>query len=636
MAEPREIVFVMAPGQNRFFFELAEALRYEIGVLGAQSSVSTSGFPPLSSGRVYVLLPPHEYFALEGYAAKPDRGLLKRTIFISAEQPGTTHFDDNVRLAEEAGAVFDINPSGVRSYARAGIEAQHLQLGYSPSLDRFPGADEKEWDAVFMGAYTTRRSRILAGCAPKLCRMRSRLIMSDNSRPNLSSSESFVAGEDKVSLLRRAAVMVNLHQSDFPYFEWARVLDAIHCGCAVVTEHSMDYHPLTPGTHFASARPEDLGDVVEWVAKDEATRQGLVTSAYDLVRSELRLARGAEALVTVAAELDRPVGYARSLMSRALSSALQMRIAAPTPEPVIVPPTPYRQDSETAEIRSALKEIRLDILEVRRAVRRTELLATGGGEPRRVRMGFQSPLWHVDRSPKVSILTALYNHASDVGDALDSLLSSRITDIEVVITNDGSTDGGAEAVRDWSVAHPEVPLLLVEHPVNRGLGAARNTALDFARGQFCFILDADNAVYPNTFKDLLERLSRVPEAAFAYGYLASYRGDRPSGLLNWYPWEPSRLRSGNYIDAMALFRAELLRKLGGYTSDRRLYGWEDYDLYCRLAEDGLRGEFVPQIVGRYQVSPSSMRSVSDLSYNAAFAALKEHYPRLMKAVKVPL
>jgi GT2 family glycosyltransferase len=431
--------------------------------------------------------------------------------------------------------------------------------------------------------------------------------------------------------------MLNLHQSGFPYFEWARVLDAIHCGCAVVTEHSMDYYPLRPGTHFASARPEDLGDVVEWIAKDEATRQRLATSAYEMVRSELPLARSAEALVAAAAELDRPVGYG-SLMSKALSSALRARIAASLSEsePVIVPPTPYRQDPETAEIRGTLKEIRLDLLEIRRAVKRTELLATRGVEPQRVRIRFESPLWHVIRSPKVSILTALYNHGSEVGGALDSVLSSRMTDIEVVITDDGSADGGAEAVEAWSVAHPEVPLLLVQHPVNRGLGAARNTALDFARGECCFILDADNAVYPNTVEDLVEGLSRAPEAGFAYGYLAMYQGGRPFGLLSWYPWEPSRLRSGNYIDAMALFRTELLRKFGGYTSDRRLYGWEDYDLYCRFAENGLSGEFVPQIVGRYGVSPSSMRSISDLSYNTAFAALKEHCPELMKAVALPL
>jgi GT2 family glycosyltransferase len=115
-----------------------------------------------------------------------------------------------------------------------------------------------------------------------------------------------------------------------------------------------------------------------------------------------------------------------------------------------------------------------------------------------------------------------------------------------------------------------------------------------------------------------------------------YREDEPFGLLNWYPWEPSRLRHGNYIDAMALFRTEVLRRLGGYTTDRRLYGWEDYDMYCRMAESGMSGAFVPQIVARYRVSSMSMLSISNLSYSSAFAALKESYPQLMRAVELPL
>lgn len=643
MAELREVVFVMAAKQNRFFFELAEALAYEMRALGVDSWISTTGFPALASGRVYVLLPPHEYFALEGYRTQPGHQLLRRTIFVSAEQPGSTHFYDNIRLADRAGALFDINPSAVRSYDRAGVKAQLLQLGYSPSLDRFPGAPEKRWDVVFMGSYTRRRARILSGCATQLSRLRSRLIMSDNSRPNSSASSSFVAGEDKLSLLGRAAVMVNLHQSDVPYFEWARVLDAIHCGCALVTEHSMDFSPLVPGEHFASARPKNLGDVVEWVARDEATRERLSRAAYDLVRSKLRLALGAEALVAAAVELDRPVGSARSLVVRALSGVspsgvarhLREQVVLHLKEPPIVPGTPYGQDPDIAELRSTLREIRLDLLELRRAVRRTELLATEGTQPHVVKIRFKSQSWRVG-TPKVSVLIALYNHASYVAETLDSLLSSRMTDLEVVITDDGSTDGGSEAVTAWSVAHPEVPLLLLEHPVNRGLGPARNSALDLARGEFCFILDSDNLVYPNTFEDLIQGLRDEPAGGFAYGYVAMYEGDEPFGLLNWYPWEPARLRTGNYIDAMALFRTEVLRRLGGYTTDRRLYGWEDYDMYCRLAELGVIGAFVPQIVARYRVSPTSMLSISNLSYHSAFAALKERYPRLMAGVQLPL
>ena len=56
---------------------------------------------------------------------------------------------------------------------------------------------------------------------------------------------------------------------------------------------------------------------------------------------------------------------------------------------------------------------------------------------------------------------------------------------------------------------------------------------------------------------------------------------------------------------MAMWRTHALRGLGGYTTDHRLYGWEDYDMWCRLAESGGRAEFVAQIVARYRAGAAT-------------------------------
>jgi glycosyltransferase involved in cell wall biosynthesis len=190
-------------------------------------------------------------------------------------------------------------------------------------------------------------------------------------------------------------------------------------------------------------------------------------------------------------------------------------------------------------------------------------------------------------------------------------------------------------VEDWARRHPEVALLLLSHPVNRGLGHARNTALTHARGEYVFVLDSDNAVYPNGIGDLVETLDRETNATFAYGILASFRDGDPYGLVSFFPWEPERLRTGNYIDAMALFRRVPVVEEGGYTTDRRLYGWEDYDLYCRLAEHAHRGVMVDRIVAMYRSSETSMLSVTNISHSSAFVALKEHAPTLMELVVIP-
>src|SRR6185437_14094961 len=96
------------------------AVRHELDAQGIRSSLHES-FPEPHPDRVFVLVPPHEYVALEGPAALPSDPILARTIFICAEQPETVHFDDNLKLAPRAGAVFDINPRSVALFKGAGI-----------------------------------------------------------------------------------------------------------------------------------------------------------------------------------------------------------------------------------------------------------------------------------------------------------------------------------------------------------------------------------------------------------------------------------------------------------------------------------------------------------------------------------
>src|SRR6478672_13406978 len=94
-----ELAFVMSPNQNWFFREFVETLRHELAEQGVPSSVHTDGFPEPTPERVYALVPPHEFVALEGEDALPDESILRRTIFICAEQPGTVHLDQDVELS---------------------------------------------------------------------------------------------------------------------------------------------------------------------------------------------------------------------------------------------------------------------------------------------------------------------------------------------------------------------------------------------------------------------------------------------------------------------------------------------------------------------------------------------------------
>jgi GT2 family glycosyltransferase len=135
---------------------------------------------------------------------------------------------------------------------------------------------------------------------------------------------------------------------------------------------------------------------------------------------------------------------------------------------------------------------------------------------------------------------------------------------------------------------------------------------------------------------LVRALARDPGAAFAYGILDRFREDGPVDAVSTFGWEPARFRDGNYIDALALIRRDALRRIGGYSEDPRLLlGYEDYDFWARLAEQGQWAVFVRQFVASYRVGHSSMLSVTNISKSDAVAAVAEHAPTLMRGVELP-
>jgi hypothetical protein len=609
-----ELAFVLAPGQNRFF-DTAEVLCDELRELGVTASVNVDGFPDPHPERVYALLAPHEHFA-PAHPAPVSDDVWRRTILISTEQPETGHFRENVALAAHAGAVLDINRRSVAAYAQGGVQAEHLQLGYTPRWDHLGRAGGRDLDVLFLGGSSPRREWHLASYAGPLSRRRCHLGLSGEGA--------------KVEALLRAKVLLNLHQGVEPYFEWLHALEAIHCGCAVVSEASSDYAPLVAGEHVLFGRIETLAALADELLSDGDRCSGQQAAAYEFIRQELPLSRSVERLATIAEQVSRaPVPASRPMAASADREP-------PAAEPVRPQPLGSTSDPDSSLLLRALKDVRLEVMDLRRLQLRTLATDEHGSAPPVVRQVAVTAGHRARPHPKVSVVTALYNQSEHVIEALNSLEDSRFRDFEAIVVDDGSTDDSGETVRRWMAAHDRTSVQLLNHPLNRGLPSSRNAAIDFARGRYLLILDSDNQLYPNCLERLVEALEADPEAAFAYGILQRFGPTGPIGLVSHLGWEPDRLRTGNYIDAFALLRASTVREIGGYTTDRRLYGWEDYDLWCALAERGDRPVHVPEIVGRYRVSPTSMIALTNISTTAAYAALIERHPNLFEGAVPPL
>lgn len=282
------LVFVLSPWQNAFFAELATVLVDEIGRAGVSAVMTTEpGEFAVSEDDVFVLMPPHEFVTLEGSGMVDDPVVAARTIGVSAEQPHQVFFAANADIGARLGAVVDFSAMAVAAYRERGIRAAHMPFGYTPLWDRFDASSVPAGPprVLYFGNKKPRRLEVLAEHAEVLARQSARLLVSDNSSPNMESGPTFLVGDDKRSLLASTRLLVNVHQGDEPYFEWLRFCEAAMAGAAYLTERSEHCEPWMSGEHFAVFDRPDMGRAIEALIDDESELARLRVAAYEAVRS---------------------------------------------------------------------------------------------------------------------------------------------------------------------------------------------------------------------------------------------------------------------------------------------------------------------------------------------------------------
>lgn len=198
-----------------------------------------------------------------------------------------------------------------------------------------------------------------------------------------------------------------------------------------------------------------------------------------------------------------------------------------------------------------------------------------------------------ERPGHVSVVLPVYQQADMVAQAIDSVLAQTYPSFELVVVDDGSSDGLHEAVRPY-LADPRVRV--VRQP-NQGLPKALSTGFEFATGEFFTWTSADNRMHPDQLTRLVTFLQNQPEVAMVYAdyelideqgqpleggefrvmdrtdksNLSVVRVNRSTHDLNRY--------EDNFIGACFLYRGQVGRLLGDYNPE---LGLEDYDYWMRI------------------------------------------------------
>jgi CDP-glycerol glycerophosphotransferase len=112
----------------------------------------------------------------------------------------------------------------------------------------------------------------------------------------------------------------------------------------------------------------------------------------------------------------------------------------------------------------------------------------------------------MERMPRISVVVPIYNVERYLSACLDSIAGQTVDDFEVVMVNDGSTDGSAELAGEYARRDQRFRLV---HQENAGLSAARNTGIEAAVGEFIAFLDSDDVLPPNAYELLLGALDET-------------------------------------------------------------------------------------------------------------------------------
>ena len=186
-------------------------------------------------------------------------------------------------------------------------------------------------------------------------------------------------------------------------------------------------------------------------------------------------------------------------------------------------------------------------------------------------------------NPLVSIIIPAYNAEKYIEETIQSALNSTYKPIEIVIVNDGSTDGTQKIADKFVESNNNVFSYFQE---NKGASSARNLAISKSQGDLILPLDSDNRISADYIEEAVKVLTTSPDVKLV-SCEAEFIGEK-SGKWNFQPFSLNLLCRRNLIDNCAMYRKADWEKVGGYCYE--ILGREDWDFWLSLFEDG--GTFV--------------------------------------------
>lgn len=226
-------------------------------------------------------------------------------------------------------------------------------------------------------------------------------------------------------------------------------------------------------------------------------------------------------------------------------------------------------------------------------------------------------------SPLVSVVIPCYNHEEFVQDCIQSVIDQTYQNIELIIIDDGSSDGSVAKIQEMSeLCQKRFTNFEFRFRPNKGLCATLNEALEWCEGTFYSALGSDDKILPNKIDIQVDFLKKNKK------YIAVFGGvdliDNNDKLIGHWLYEEKKytfkdifLHTHNLPAPTALMKIEAVKVVGGYKSGMII---EDWYMWLKLSKIG-DIYYLPKIFARYRFHETNLSKNLDKMHKGRFQVI---------------
>lgn len=222
-------------------------------------------------------------------------------------------------------------------------------------------------------------------------------------------------------------------------------------------------------------------------------------------------------------------------------------------------------------------------------------------------------------NPLISVIIPVYNGEKYLGETIESILAQTYEPTEIIIVNDGSTDGTQPIAEDLAAKHDNVTAV---HQDNAGPVVARNTGLEHATGTYISFLDSDDLWEPNKLEIQYAKFAADPDLGYCVSYMQNFWMPELAEEAEKMKDHPRAQPMPGYVTQSLLTTREVFDKVGRFNPE--LGHGDATDWFMRADQAGVKKLLLDDVLVRRRVHPDS------LSRNQA-AASREEFLKLVKA-----